>query len=215
MNQDPAPSNEPANPPQPQPGRTPAQPSNQPGQTVAGLSAQDVQAEVQRQLAARQQAEQQRMETLSNLAEQTGLGAEWVNDHIRRQSTVEQAQSDALSQLASNQGPIAGLGGRVSVGDDGRESLCAGLQDAILLRCGVNLYEELSTGQPKPAAGGGYVERAPHERALEMEDLSLIEIGRAYLHQLGVSDAYRSRPEDVARLCLDKFELASHIGSRR
>lgn len=156
----------------------------------ASLTAADVDRATQAAL----NGERQRVRTIQTLATQHGMDQAWVTRHTAEGTDEAGLNRDILATLAHRNQPVNGLGGYATGGEDGRVSLFAGMRDAIMLRSGLT------------------VER-PHQRVREFHHLSLVEAGRRWLQQLGVRDVYNFPPEDVARICLNRMELAGHIGS--
>lgn len=209
-------SNPPANPP----ADPPADPANAPASGgasggPAALSQAELDQRIATALQARDQQEQQRVQSLRTLAAQTGLGDAWALQQIESRTTFPAAQTAALAALTAAQGPIPGLHGpRITGGEDGRVAFCAALEDAVMLRAGGELYETNDHGRYVRDENRQLRHREPRDGVFEIEQLTLVEIGRMWLGRLGVAEAMQLSREDVARLCLNRFELAGHIGGR-
>lgn len=176
----------------------------------------DVDQRVQAALA----AERRRVTSLRQIASRLGLGDAWVQQHEQAGTSIERAQSLAIENFQRDNQPVQGLGGRVAVGGDGRQSMMQGIEDALTLRVGGTIYEEAGPARTDPTQplrlrrgqDGQPVVRDPHERTHEFEHLSLVEIGRMWLHQLGVAGAWSMDPWAVARYATDRYELAGVLG---
>ncbi len=172
-------------------------------QPTAPANSPDVQTAVNEALA----TERHRHLAICNLADEFNLGTQWAQGQINLGHTLAQAQTAALAQLRTSMAPVAGL--NIRAGDDGRESLCAAIEDAFALRTegASDLYETLANGRPKRNSDGTPVVRDPHERVHEFEHLRLVDIGRRWLQTLGVADAGFMPEQQVARLCCNRLEL--------
>jgi len=139
-------------------------------------------------------AERRRQQQIRGLGQTFGMPQPWIDRQINADTSYTDARLAALEWLAQHRQPVEGLGRpRIRVGDDGRESLFAAIEDAMVLRAGVSVEK-------------------PHERLGDVQHLRLVEIGRSWLGQLGV-EASRLDPERVAQLCLNPMQLAGQIGA--
>lgn len=182
-------------------------------------------ADIDARVTALMGAESTRVSTIRTLAATHALGDQWALDHIERRTTEAAAREDVLAQLAQRRGPIGGLGNggvRVTAGDDGRVAFCAALSDAVLLRENLPIYEEAQLGAglaADPSRPVVYVlgtdgrpkVRQAHAHAAGFVGLSLCEMGRQWLTMLGVNTVGMDH-ERIAKLCLNRMELAGYIG---
>ena len=183
------------------------------------LSRDDVSQMVQRQLVAGFDAESQRQAQITTLSTELNLGDNFARRHITARSPFATVQLLA-SEIGHRQlAPVRGLS--VAVGDDGRKSAYAAMQDAIALRCGVELYEETpavgraDSSRPvslRRGTDGQPVARAPHQRTGEFEHLSLVEVTRRYLASLGVPGVDSMTGLQCAQLATDRLQLAGVLG---
>ncbi|MEM1213028.1 MAG: S49 family peptidase [Planctomycetota bacterium] len=110
--------------------------------------------------------------------------------HEVKGSTLEQVQQAAATQLEQVMKPKTQT---ISVGDDGREGFAQAVGDVLAGRMDVEVDK-------------------PHELTARLSSLSLVEVGRRFLAQLGVADAQYLSDERTAQLLIDRTELAMHLG---
>lgn len=131
----------------------------------------------------------QRRADLVGLQKAYGLGDEFVSLCMSKGLELAAAQEEAKKQLSAKHTPL-----HVQVGSDNNlVSLGASLSDAIRLRAGAKIEK-------------------PHERSEKMRHLSLIDMGRQYLHALGHPDAFTLGRAAVDRLVMSPRELRSEPG---
>jgi len=149
-------------------------------------------------LSAQQQAqaradERGRIAGLQGLAKKFSLGEEWLSGHIEDETTLADARIDALEHLAAERQPVgAPRRPRVSGGDDGRETVMAGLTDAIALQAGLKIEK-------------------PHARAAEFQFLSMREQFNCFLGAMGV-DTRKLTPRQTWDAVTGGFEAMHRLG---
>lgn len=133
---------------------------------------------------------------IQGFAELAGMAGDDLNQFVAYHTlkvSDEATVRAAAAQHLEAQMPAIGSS-RTTVGDDGRESLAAAVEDVMTERM------------------GGVVEE-PHARCSEFEYLSNVEVGRRFLTQLGVPSAGSMHPQQVATHLFDRMSLAGVIGS--
>lgn len=196
-------------------GATPLQPLQplRPAGTDGTHTADHIDRAVQAALARQQQVDRERISALTNLAQRSQASQETLAQWINGGLTVQQATDAALTASLERNAPVDGLSmPRVTGGEDGRTGLATAIEDMILERLNTPLYETDATGAPVPNEQGERTLRRPHERAAVLHNLSLIEVCRTYLRQLGVPVAYEVTGEEAAQLCFNRNALAQHLG---
>ena len=156
----------------------------------------------------------ERVEYLGVLATTYKLGGGWAEQAIvdladkPAADFAQLASAAALKALTAKNKPA-----NVDVGEDNnRVTLASAMGDAVMLRAGNKLYEFDGDGRVVLSADGKPKERAPHPRTREFRHLSLMEMGKAHLHALGVKTVGLSRQE-CAALCFNKGRLAGMVGT--
>ncbi len=190
-------------------GKEPVEPAADPVKLAkkddepVALTAADVKKMAGDEIAKHRTEETERLKSLRGIGEEVGLSAEWALQQFEKGKTVAEAQALALKHVGENwKPPAAGVNTRASVGvNRATEGLSDGISDAILLRAGVQLITvEQSTNLPERTEQGKLSVRKPHERAERFRRLSLVDIGRAWLECLGVSEARDMGRLEIAHL---------------
>ncbi len=190
-------------------GKEPVEPATDPVKLAkkdddpVALTAADVKKMAGEEIDKHRTEETERIRTLRGIGEQVGLGAEWALEQFEKGVSVEDAQSLALKHATEKwQPPAAGVNTRASVGVNlATEGLGDGISDAILLRAGVQLITvEQSTNLAERTEQGKLSVRKPHERSERFRRLSLVDMGRAWLECLGVSEARDMGRLEIAHL---------------
>jgi hypothetical protein len=144
-------------------------------------------------------AERQRYSQLHGIAQTFNLSREWVDHHFTQGTSLQNARNAAMEAFATQMQPTGvgspGQSPRVSGGDDGRQSLTAGMVDAVCLRAG------MSFGQNEQ----------PHERAREFRGCTLMEMADRWMSQLGVDTTGMERTER-AKLAMNPSKLSAYVG---
>ncbi|HUX16060.1 MAG TPA: hypothetical protein VMW52_06275, partial [Phycisphaerae bacterium] len=179
------------------------------GDPPAMLSAEQAEAV---QLLARE-AERKRFREVTALAGRLNLGADWASEQVLSDRTLEQIKDLALDKVAEARKPVAG-GGYVEPGvDRNLSTLGPAISDAILLRAGAPMVEfDPDTRRALRDDQGRLQTREPHERARSFRSLSMVEIGRAWLTQVGVPDVGQLGRTRVAELILSPGRLRRSYG---
>lgn len=155
-------------------------------------------------------AEVQRTGEIMTLAETLGLNESWRDEMIRGGFAMDDVKEKALAKLAErHQAVQTGGGERVEGGADRNLStLPDGIGDAILLRAGAPLFEfDQTTGRGIREEDGRLKVRKPHERALKLRGLSVVEMGRVWLTALGVPGVGSLARPRIAELILSPGRL--------
>jgi hypothetical protein len=156
-------------------------------------------------------ADRQRRATLSQIAATVGLTAAWVDQHFEACTTPDRARELAMEHLRTQEAPIAGISGHVRVtGDNNIETLAVAVEDAIMLRAGQAIPETDADGLVVLDANGRPKIRRAHERARQFRGLSMPELIRGHLGQLGVPVTGMDRPT-LVRLAMSRNELARYL----
>lgn len=168
------------------------------GVAVAELEAAKAKAAEEMKL-----AEADRVREIRALASDTGLGDTWACERILAGDSVDNAKTLALKawKQENEDGPS------VTGGDDlNLSSIGPAMTDAILLRAGVEQFEEEEVaGRPQiKRTNGERSRRAPHERAKEFRGLSLVDMARQHLRAMGGTDTER----------LSKTQVLNRLGPR-
>lgn len=172
-------------------------------------------AETRRQAAL---GERDRIAQIRGMAETLGLDPVWSQEMVNGGFAVADARAKALEKMAATRTPAALGAGAVTVGrdlaQDGRDSMTAGMADAIALRAGSPLFEEEDARSHRLVLGddGKPKRRAAHERAREFRGMRLSEMARACLAAAGVPHAGGLSNSEVARLSLNRRLLADRYG---
>lgn len=135
------------------------------------------------------EAERRRTIALRNTAAQVGLPDAVLQQHIDQGTSPEQFAQIALAHVGANRRPVS-----VTGGEDGRASLVAGMIDGLAARMGIRVEN--------PAA-----------RANEIAYLPILEVGRMWLNQLGISTAGMA-PITIAQMLCDRQTVWGRIGDR-
>lgn len=171
-------------------------------------------------------AERERVLTIQGVAAMSGQGMEFVDQHTRAGTSIEQVQAAALTTVARSNNPVP-----VTVGSDlNRDSLGQAIEDAVALRCGCQVNGQVVAESPDTPPGQmatvpaiesrGEWNRAqfaagrrdPHPRTREFRGRRLVQIARQYLQALGVQDAQNLGDLQVSELCFNRQALARAIG---
>lgn len=170
--------------------------------------------------------ERERVLAIQGVAAISAQGMEFVDQHTRAGSTIEQAQAAALTAVSRSNNPVP-----VTVGSDlNRDSLGQAIEDAVSLRCGCAVNGQVVAEDPDTPPGQmatvpmvasrGEFNRAqfaagrrdPHPRTREFQGRRLVQIARQYLQALGVQAAQNLGDLQVAELCFNREALASALG---
>lgn len=155
--------------------------------------------------------EQERILGIQGLAKKYGLKDEWSVEQIKGKKSFDEARVAALEAFASTHQPI-------KVGADRNiESLGTAVSDAICLRAGIPLFDlpEALAAAKRVGRGSGKFDlktRPAHERARDFESLSLVEMGREALRQLGVAGVNQMPRPRIATLMCNLRERMSLLG---
>ena len=134
-------------------------------------------------------AERDRVRGIMALSAEFSLGDAWAQELVDGDVSLADANTKALEKLRQQNKPV-----EVKVGADRTaESFGPAMSDAIRLRVAPGAVKE------------------PHARAREFRGLSLVEMGRAYLRELGADVVGMSRTE-IAELLLSRDGLARRFG---
>jgi len=158
-------------------------------------------------------ADRTRRDGIMALATGRNLATDWAQGLCDR--GVSLAQATELAELAAAMSPVpVGAGSAISVGEDRNvSSLRDGISDAILLRAGVPLMEfDEVTGVPQRNDDGRIRTREAHERGQQLRRLTLIDLGRQYLHGVGMAGVDMLGRIETAELLLNPHRLAQRIG---
>ena len=157
-------------------------------------------------------ADKQRRTAIMALAKTKGLPTDWSQGLCDR--GVSLAQATELAELATRMQPILVGSGGISSGDDqNKASLSDAICDAILLRAGSPLIEmDEQTGIAIRDESGKIKTRKPHERAHKFKTLSLLDMGRRYLNQLGVPGVDYMSKVEVTSLLFSPQKLRDRYG---
>jgi hypothetical protein len=132
--------------------------------------------------------EAKRISQLTQLGALLKVPEEIVREQIACNADVPTARQAMLQHIHKTAKPVEA----VRVGEDrNRASLASALPDAIMLRANVTIGK-------------------PHERAEQLKQMTLVDMGRHYLASLGVSDAWNLSRTRVSELLLGRHVLARH-----
>lgn len=185
------------------PGSAPGAPGNTP------TSGGDVDSRIQAALEADRLANRTRVREIYALANAQGLGDKWALGQIMAGNTVAQAKDAALEHWRASHVATPGLGAAgaadgasltVTVGEDiNLSTIGPAMRDAILLRSGANIYQEIEDhGRPtvRVDSDGRPLRVALHQRAEQFRGMTVLDMFRAHLAAHGATNAFQlSRPE--------------------
>ena len=134
--------------------------------------------------------ERKRVEKITSLGTELNLGQQWITEHVKAETSIDDAKDAALLASAKRQAAVP----NIVVGEDlNVSSLGSAITDALMIR------------------GGSKLEN-PHERSREFRGLSLLDTGRVYLKHNGIDPAGLSRME-LATVLLNPNALAQKFGA--
>lgn len=144
-------------------------------------------------------AERDRRTAILEMAKTEGLNREWADEHIEQGTPAEDAGKDAAKQIAEKSEHVQMGAGRIRVGAAGGDQLIEDASDAILLGAGVDgFFKRTADGEQVLMAGSedrpGKLEpvrRTPSEAAHNQRGLSIVDIAKWALVQMGAGDVYR------------------------
>lgn len=173
------------------------------------LGAQSVDLEAARKAAAEEavKLERQRTSDIKALAERMQLGSEWADKQIADGVSLQAAKDAAIEAVAEKRKPVPAGARDIHVGDDENlATLGAAVGDAILLRALGRVPQTDEDGYAERDESGRVKFRQPHERAQRFRGLSLTELTRKYLSELGADTEGLGRME-LAQLVFNRGEM--------
>ena len=159
--------------------------------------------------------ERTRFVELRAIASQAKLDADWVQEQFTAGTSVDDARKAALAKLTDANKPLnLSDSQNIHVGTDRNASTLGGaISDAILQRAGVNLVEMDESGQAVRDGEGRLQTRQANERSREFRALSLVEMARGYLRNVGIPGVETLGRNEVANLVLVPQRLQQRYGS--
>jgi|GEM_PF-1485662 len=167
--------------------------------------------QVDERIASASKAERSRVTEITKIAlKSTKLGTKWADKHIEDGTEIAEVRRLALATIGEDRTPTVETS-RIQVGADlNRDTIFAGVQDAIMLRAGVRQFVKTdernqvilsATRQPEM--------RQPHERANDFRGHSILEMGRRFLVSLGCRAADNMQRPQLAQLLMSRTRLQS------
>jgi hypothetical protein len=193
--------------PEPKPASAPA--ANPTGSPAPGLSQADIDARVD----ARLNDDKNRQREIYALAKDQGLGDDWALNQIMDGKSLSQAKDAALAKWKEKNAAEPGLGNpgsaaNIIVGDNlNLSSIGPAMTDALCLRSGVNIYEEVEDhGMPTIKTSGSEKVRAKlHDRATSLRGMKIKDLHRQWLAAHGATNVWQLSDSETFRMLSPRY----------